>query len=54
MHVNIAFPQQIDLPEFVSVTAKQWFQVEVGLDVFLHLLFFIKFNLDLEPLFRGH
>jgi hypothetical protein len=35
-----------DLPEFASVTTKQWFQFEVELDIFIHLQYFIKFNLD--------
>jgi hypothetical protein len=33
---------------------KQWFQVEVRVDVFIHLLHFVYSNLDLEPLFHGH
>jgi hypothetical protein len=33
-----------------TVTMKQWFQVEVGVDVVIHLLRFFYSNLDLEPL----
>jgi hypothetical protein len=33
---------QQTFPEFASVTTKQWFEVEVELDVFIHLLYFIR------------
>jgi hypothetical protein len=42
------------IPEFASLTMKLWFQVEVGVDVFIHLLRFVYSSLDLGPLFRGH
>jgi len=34
-------------------THEQWYQVEVGIDVFIHLLYLINVNLDLVPLFMG-
>jgi hypothetical protein len=54
-HVMVFFNLiEYTFPEFASMTTKQWFQVKVELDVFIHLLYF-KSNLDFKPaLFRGH